>query len=256
MAALMMSGMACLITGAASGIGRASAREFAREGAKVLVADTNVDGGMETVEFIEREGGTAAFVRCDISSESDVQEMVAQALSRYGQLNAAHLNAGIQAEQSLLCDSRSENWEQVIKVNLIGTYYCLKSTISTMLESGGGAVVVTSSMAGIEARRNQSSYIASKFAINGMVKGAALEYASQKVRVNAIAPGVTFTPGVAGFFTGRPDYEGALKEKIPTGAFTTVENQAKAAVWLCAPFNDQITGVILPIDSGVTAGKL
>jgi NAD(P)-dependent dehydrogenase (short-subunit alcohol dehydrogenase family) len=167
----LMTDKAGFITGSSSGIGRASAIEFAKEGAKVVVvAGKNLKGAQETVEIIEQNGGIASTYQCDATKEEEIKALVDETIKRYGRLDFAHLNAGITSAGQLIADTDSEEWKKLINVNLFGTYYGLKHTIKAMLKFGRGAIVVTSSVAGFEGGRYQSSYITSKFALNGLIK--------------------------------------------------------------------------------------
>ncbi len=244
-----------IVTGGGSGIGRACAIEFAKEGAKVIVAVRNLKSGEETVEMIKSIGGNADVIRCDISKEVDVEKLVAETIAKYGRLDFAVNNAAMIPETGLLADTNSENWEQVIQTNLTGTYYCIKHEVKAMQKNGGGSIVCMSSVAGFMGGRFQSSYITSKWAINGMAKCAALEYARDNIRVNTVNPGATITEMSEKAKEENPDYFKGVLDSIPTGKMATAENVAKATVWLCADFNDQITGVNLPVDGGFSSGR-
>lgn len=244
-----------IITGGGSGIGRACAIEFAKEGATVIVAVRNAKSGEETVEMIKNIGGEATVVRCDIAKEADVEALIAETITKYGRLDFAVNNAAMIPEAAIITDTHSENWEQVIQTNLTGTYYCIKHEAKAMQKNGGGSIVCMSSVAGFLGGRFQSSYITSKWAINGLVKCAALEFARDNIRVNTVNPGATITEMSAKAEQENPDYFKGVLESIATGKMATAENIAKATVWLCADFNDQITGINLPVDGGFSAGR-
>ncbi|MCS4302441.1 glucose 1-dehydrogenase [Chryseobacterium sp. BIGb0232] len=251
----LMIGKAGLVTGAASGIGRASAILFAKEGASVMVSDLNEEGGKETVKIITDMGGNAAFFKCDVSNESDVQSLIAETVSRFGKLDFAHNNAGIPSEFTPLADTVSENWIKTININLNGVYYALKYEIQAMLKTGGGCIVNTSSVLGAVAHQNKSDYASSKAAVNHLTKCAALEYASKGIRINVVSPGPTKTPLAQEFLARNPEEINNFIAMIPTGQLSEVEDVANATVWLCSENSNQITGVILPVDGGQSAGK-
>ncbi|WKA58275.1 glucose 1-dehydrogenase [Planococcus shenhongbingii] len=252
----LMEGKAGLVTGAGLGIGRASALAFAREGAKVMVSDVNEESGKETVRMIEKAGGAAAFFPCDVSNEDDVEALVDATVAEFGKLDFAHNNAGITASIAPIAESDSADFDRVMKTNLYGTYYSMKHEVRAMLKTGGGAIVNTSSGAGLEGVQNIVDYVASKFGINGMTKTVALEYGRKGIRVNALCPGITSTPAVEGWFAAAPEQAETVKATLPSGNLATPEDVGNAAVFLCSDLAGQISGVMLPIDGGFTAGKL
>ncbi|MDN7227833.1 glucose 1-dehydrogenase [Planococcus sp. N064] len=251
----LMEGKAGLVTGAGSGIGRGSALAFAREGAKVMVSDKNEDSGKETVRLIQEAGGTAAFFRCDVSNEDDVKALVDATAAEFGRLDFAHNNAGITAKVAPIAKSDSADFDRVIQTNLYGTYYSMKHEVRAMLKMGGGAIVNTSSGAGLEGVQNMVDYVASKFGINGMTKTAALEYSKHGIRVNAICPGLTATPDVENWFAAAPEQAKAITATLPSGKLATPTDVGNAAVFLCSDLAGQINGVTLPIDGGFSVGK-
>ena len=245
-----LDGKVALVTGAAMGIGRASAMVFAREGARVVVADINAEEGHETVSLIESAGGSASFVRADVSVADDVARMVQHAVDTYGGLDCAHNNAGIAAPMVPLADYPDEGWHRTLAVMLTGVYYCMKQEIPRMLERGGGAIVNTASGVGLVGYPGQAAYTASKHGVVGLTKVAALDYGAQGVRVNAICPGTARTPMVDHAVAADPAIGEYLKTLHPIGRIAEAEEIAEAAVWLCTPAASFVLGVALPVDGG------
>ncbi|MCW3790254.1 glucose 1-dehydrogenase [Paenibacillus sp. LS1] len=243
-----------LVTGAGSGIGRASALAFAQAGAKVMVADINEKAGLETVRLIEAFGGVASFFKCNVAEEEDIIGLVQATVSKFGQLSFAHNNAGITLPPAPMAESSSEDFDRVVKINLYGTYYAIKHEIQAMLKTGGGAIVNTSSGFGLIGGQNQAIYSATKFAMNGMTRSVAMEYAQHGIRVNAICPGMTATP-ILSWLDDAPEQADVFKSSIPSGKLQTAEDQANAAVFLCSDLASQITGVTLSVDGGYVAGR-
>lgn len=253
MAAGEFAGKVALVTGAASGIGRASALAFARAGASGLVCDVNESGGAESVALIEAEGGEAAFARVDVSREDDVQRMVATAVERFGQLDFAHNNAGVVGLQSRIEGTSLEAWQQVIDVNLTGVFLCLKHEIEHMAPRGSGAIVNTASISGLGASPMMVAYTASKHGVVGLTRVVAYDYAARGIRVNAVCPGVTRTPMMEDWIGGDPVIQGVMDRSQPIGRMAAPSEMGDAVVWLCSERASFVTGIALPVDGGITA---
>jgi NAD(P)-dependent dehydrogenase (short-subunit alcohol dehydrogenase family) len=247
------NGRVALVTGAGSGIGRAAALEFARQGASVVVADVTVDGGRETVETIRARGGEALFAQTDVSLAAEVSAMVGQALSTYGRLDCAFNNAGIEGTMAPTAECEEENWDRTIAINLKGVWLCMKHEIPHMLERGGGAIVNCASIAGLVGFPNLPAYCASKGGIVQLTRTAALEYAQAGIRVNALCPGVIRTPMVDRITGSDPEAEAQFTAMEPIGRMGTPEEMAKAAVWLCSDAASFVTGHPLVADGGMIA---
>lgn len=251
----LCTGKVALVTGAGSGIGRATALAFSREGAKVVVSDVAVDGGDETVRLIKQAGGDAIFVKADVSQEADVEALVKKAVQTYGRLDCAHNNAGVPGPNKMTVDITEEKWNRVIAINLTGVWYCLKYEIAQMLKNGGGAIVNTSSDAGLVGLRRGAAYVASKHGVIGLTKTAALEYAKAGIRVNAVCPGPIDTPMLRGPAGGEQSsrFIDKMVAAQPGGRLGKPEEIAEAAVWLCSDAASFVTGHALPVDGGYMA---
>jgi NAD(P)-dependent dehydrogenase (short-subunit alcohol dehydrogenase family) len=247
-----LDGAVAVVTGASSGIGRASAERFAAEGASVVVADVDEAGGTETVEHIEDDGGEATFVEVDVSDPDSVQAMVDATVERYGSLDVAHNNAGILTDFVPVTEIEESDWDTLIDVNLKGVWACLKAEIPAMLESNGGAVVNTTSEEGLVGGPARGSYVASKHGVVGLTRTAALEFADAGLRVNAVAPGPIDT-GMSPDSMDAEDLEGmreAVGEEIPLGRFGEPEEVAGATAYLCSEDASFVTGHTLVVDGG------
>jgi NAD(P)-dependent dehydrogenase (short-subunit alcohol dehydrogenase family) len=250
-----LQGKVAIVTGSASGIGRASAQAFAAAGARVVVADIDAAGGEETARLIREADGDALHVTVDVTDEESVATMVDTTLSHYGRLDAAHNNAGISPVSGNTVDCPRSTWDAIIAVNLTGVWQCMKFEIPAMLRSGGGAIVNTSSGVGLIAMAAMPPYVASKHGVIGITKVAALDYATQGIRVNAICPGTVLTPLVdekakQGFYNIE-----AMAAMAPMKRLGSTAEIAAAAVWLCSDASSFVTGVALPVDGGTVVGR-
>src|SRR5215813_10414821 len=237
-----VEGKVALITGGASGIGRATALTFAREGAQLIIADMNVDGGQQTVHMITEQGGDAIFVRTDVSQAVEVQALISQAVATYGRLDCAYNNAGITGGvRALTAEYPEDTWHQVLAVNLTGVWLCMKYELPPMLHQGGGAIVNTASIAGLVGGAGNAAYTASKHGVIGLTKTAALEYAMQGIRVNCVCPGYIQTPMTARGLSD-PEQKAQIIAREPIGRVGTPEEVAEAVVWLCSDAASFVTG--------------
>lgn len=241
-----------LVTGAGSGIGRASALAFSKEGAKVAVADIDAAGGETTVDLIKNAGGEAIFIMADVTQAAEVETMVNKVIQLYGALNCAFNNAGIEGTPLVAtADLTEETWDSVIDINLKGVWLCLKYEIPQMLKQGNGAIVNSSSVAGLQGSRfGGAAYGASKFGIIGLTKTAALEYASQGIRINAVCPGVISTPMLERLEKADPQISKKLNAAHPIGRMGRPEEIAEAVTWLCSDKAAFVTGHAMAIDGG------
>jgi NAD(P)-dependent dehydrogenase (short-subunit alcohol dehydrogenase family) len=250
----LLENKVALVTGASSGIGRAAALTFAREGAQVVVSDVNLVGGRETVERIESAGGEALFIEANVASSADVEALIDATLHAYGRLDCAFNNAGVGGTLNSLIDKTEEEWDTVIGVNLKGVWLCMKYELPVMLAQGGGAIVNMASVAGLNGFPNGGIYAASKHGVIGLTKSAALEYARQGVRVNAVCPGYTDTPMVRGMVETVPQMERVTTNASPMRRLGEPAEVAETVVWLCSDKASFVTGHALPVDGGFVAG--
>ena len=244
-----------LITGAGSGIGRATSLVMAREGATLVVSDINAEGGEETLSAVKDLGADGIFVHADVSKSDDVAALVARTVETYGRLDCAYNNAGIEGYMAgRLHEYPEDTWDRLIDINLKGVWLCLKHEIPQMLQQGGGAIVNTASAAGLVGSRRLSAYVASKHAVVGLTKAAALEYAADGVRVNAVCPGIIDTPMVQRLIGGREaDYEATIPTRQPIGRLGTPAEIAESVAWLCSDAASLVTGLAMAVDGGFTA---
>lgn len=241
-----------LITGAGSGIGKTAAKMYAAEGANIVVADINEAGGKETMSEIAAAGGTAIFIKANVADYQQVQLMVEQTISRFGSLDVAINNAGIGDVQVRTHEADLAGWDRVIAVNQTGVFYCMQHELRQMLKQGSGSIINVASIAGLKGMPNNIAYSASKHAVVGMTKTAAMEYAKFGIRINALCP--VFTP--TGLF--QPEFfpEKIIKHfesSIPMKRFATVEEMAKTMLYLTSDAASFVTGHAMPVDGGLIA---
>lgn len=251
---LSLKGKVVLVTGAGSGIGRASALAFAREEAKVVVADIAVEGAGETVSMIKDTGGEALFIKTDVAQVDEVENVVSKIVNAYGRLDCAHNNAGIEGITTSLADCTEENWDNVMNVNLKGVWLCMKYEILQMLKQSGGSIVNTSSNAGlVGVGIGVAAYVASKHGVVGLTKAAALEYAKSGIRINAVCPGATLTPLVQRYWDADPQLKEQAGSWVPIGRVADPGEIAEAVVWLCSDAASFVTGHAMSVDGGMVA---
>lgn len=243
-------GRVALVTGGGSGLGQAASRILAERGARIVVADVDEAGGAATVGQCEQAGSEAVFVRTDVTSELDVQTAVGTAVERWGRLDAALNNAGTTGPTKPVADYTLEEWNAVIALNLTGVFLCLKHEIPQMVSQGGGAIVNTSSGAGLVGFAGLPGYVASKHGVLGLTKAAALEYVTAGVRVNAVCPGSTRTPMLEGWMGGNPDIERAMEQSAPIGRLARPDEIAEAMVWLLSDAASFVVGHAFAVDGG------
>jgi NAD(P)-dependent dehydrogenase (short-subunit alcohol dehydrogenase family) len=241
-----------IITGAASGIGKATAKLFAEHGAKVVVADIDKDGGSQAVTQIQNGGNAAIFVETDVTLKVDTEKMVAQTVETYGKLDILFNNAGI-AMRLPVAELPEEDWHRCLDVNLTGVFLCAKAAIPAMLKNGCGSIINMSSIYGVVGADVRAAYVASKGGVTNLTRGMALDYAENNIRVNCICPGFVETPLVAGVIKTPEEYQ-ALADKHPMCRLGQPEEIAYGALYLASDESAFVTGIALPIDGGYTAG--
>ena len=248
-----LEGKVSLITGGGSGIGKASALAFAREGSKVVVADVNVDGGEQTVRLIQDTGGEATFVKADVSKSGDVSAMVDHAVQTYSRLDCAFNNAGVSGGPGRVHEYTEENWSRVLDINLTGVWLCMKYEIIQMLNQGGGAIVNTASVMGLVGGSRSPAYGATKHGVVGLTKTGAVDYAQEGIRINAVCPGYIRTPMIEQGVLMDPGAEERVVSRHPMHRLGTPEEIAEAVVWLCSDAASFVTGHAMTVDGGYVA---
>ena len=247
------AGKVAFVTGAASGIGRAAALAFARQGASVVVADVSEQGNQETAHLIEELGGRAVAVRCDVTRTEDVKAALDKTTEVFGRLDVAFNNAGVEPKTLVpTAEVEEEEWDRILNIDLRGVFLCMEYEIPLMLKHGGGTIVNTSSGAGIIGIKGNPAYTAAKHGVIGLTRAAALDYAASNIRVNAVCPGYIDTPMMARFTGGTAEGRARVISEEPIGRMGQPEEIANAVVWLCSDAAAFVVGHALVVDGGQT----
>jgi NAD(P)-dependent dehydrogenase (short-subunit alcohol dehydrogenase family) len=247
------AGKVAFVTGAGSGIGRETTIAFAREGAKVVAADVSEQSNQETASLIEKEGGQAIAVRCDVTKAEEVKSAVAKTIEAFGRLDFAFNNAGIEPRNPApTAEYDEEEWNRIIDINLRGVFLCMKHEIPLILKQGGGAIVNTSSGAGVIGIKGSPAYTAAKHGVIGLTRAAALDYAAQNLRINAICPGYIDTPMMGRFTGGTPEGRAKVVAEEPAGRMGKPEEIAASVLWLCSDGAAFMVGHAMVVDGGQT----
>ncbi len=242
-----------IITGAGSGIGFAAAKLFGAHKALVIVSDINLENAQKVADDIKKEGGVASAIKTDVTQLSEVEELIASAVEEHGRLDVIVNNAGIGGKhQNKTAEHTLEDWHNVIAVNQTGVFYCMKIALQQMMKQKYGSIVNVASLAGLKASGNNLSYSASKFAVVGMTKSAALEYGSKNIRINAVCPGYTHSALLDQLLSSRPDMDELLKRMIPMKRFGEADEIAEAIAWLASDSAKFVTGQTMTIDGGTS----
>jgi len=248
-----LDGRVAIVTGGSAGIGRATVRALAREGAAVVIADVDRVGGEETAAELRAGGAECRFVATDVSVDAEVAALVGTTVAEFGGLDVAFNNAGIEGNPGPIHLAGPADWQRLLDVNVTGVWHCLRHEIPAMLERGGGAIVNASSVAGLVAFPGFGAYGATKHAVLGLTKAAALDYFTAGIRVNAVCPGLIDTAMIERLTAGDAAARTAMAASEPSGRMGSPEEVAAAVVWLCSPAAAYVTGVALPVDGGHVA---
>jgi NAD(P)-dependent dehydrogenase (short-subunit alcohol dehydrogenase family) len=251
----ILQGKSLIVTGAGGGIGRAACLVLSAAGAKVIVTDINEEGGKATVAAVASNGGTAVFVKADLSREDEVKALVAQTVAAFGRLDGAFNNAGLEQCAVPLHELTTEQWERALKVDLTSVFWCIKYQVIAMLATGGGSIVNTASSLGQVAIKNAGEYITAKHGVIGLTRAAAADYGAQGVRVNAVLPGITLTPMISRLVSDenfKPIFDRIL-ERHPIGRFGQPSEIGEAVKWLLSADASFMNGAALAVDGGYLA---